>query len=72
MEPIPERIQTCIKAGRPGPMPGLVVSVTIQDGSDEALFLVDFTTHTGRRAIAEVAQWAMPRGYRLTTVKVRD
>lgn len=52
--------------------PGLLVRVTVTaDGCPTRECIVDFTRHEGRRHIADIAQWAMPRGYSLTTVKVQ-
>ena len=53
--------------------PGLLVEVVVRSEAGALLRIeqVDFTTVAGRRRIAEIAQWAMPRGYSLTTQRVQ-
>lgn len=55
--------------GKPGLLViGEVRSVKAEFGSGLLLsFTVDFTTHAGRRTIADVAQWAMTNGCGLYT-----
>lgn len=55
------------------PTAGLPVKVTVKNDQDQIIetYVVDFTTHAGRRRIADTAQFAMPRGLTLVTRRLK-